>query len=882
MNRRVADAWRWVRSMFRRRALEGGVDEELQFHLDQQTEKYVRAGMSPDEARRQAMLRFGGVVRVQEETRDQIRPALLDDSIRDIRFGARILWRAPGFTIAAIATLAIGIGATAAIFSVIRTVLLEPLPYREPSRVVGIWETTQDGVTQNVIAPANFAEWRERSRTLDHLGMVGWTGLTAIVGGEPEKLRGLQCSVDVFPAFGVQPVIGRNFTFEEDYGGKDGVIILSYDYWQARMGGRPDVVGTALATDGGPRTIIGIMPPGFTVAGEKADFFIPFAQTVEQLRAYSGRGASFGVARLRDGVSFDQAFTEMQTIFSQLVRDVPERNARRKVLLIPIQEQMVGDVRPALLALMGAVGLVLLVSCVNVASLLLARSAAREREFGMRTAFGARRVRLVRQLLTESLVLATVGGLAGLLVAALCHRGLLALVGDRIPVPRIEQLRLDLPIVLFTMAVAVTTGLLFGVVPALVTTKQPNDTLRDGGRHGGSRRLRQVLRTLVVSEVAISLVLLAGAGLLLRSFIKLQSVDPGFRAGGVLTAEVDLPTTSYDTAHAEVAFHEALTRIAALPGVVSTAGASCQPVPYACIGTSFWRVDRAKPGNGEMPSCQVRPVTAGYFKTMGIAQIAGRDFSEADTAGSTPVIIVSEELVRQQFPGESPLGRRLRVDFNHVSGRDDVEWTIVGVVGNVRSKLDGPVRQTVFAPRSQRPGTGMTLFVRTAQDPSLLTRSVVDVVHHMESQAPVETRTLDTVVGNTIAQPRALSILVALFGVVGLALAAIGVYGVMSYSVRERTQEIGVRIALGASGQSVVRLIVGQALRLVFVGVALGLGAAMLLARSLVTLLYGVEPLDPWTFAGTALLLLTIATAAAYIPARRGIRMAPVDALRVN
>jgi putative ABC transport system permease protein len=882
MTRPLSRAWQWMRSIARRRGLEGGLDEELQFHIDQQTEKNMRAGMDPEDARRRALLRFGGVVRVQEETRDQIRPAVLDDAVRDIRYGTRMLWRAPGFALAALATLAIGIGATAAIFSVVRTVVLEPLPYRDPDRVVGIWETTKDGVTQNVIAPANFAEWRERSRTLEHMGMVGWTGLTAIIGGEPEKLRGLQCSVDVFPALGVQPVIGRNFTFEEDYGGKDGVIILTHEYWQARLGGSTDVVGTALATDSGPRTIIGIMPRGFTVAGEKADFFIPFAQTVAQLRAYSGRGASYAIARLRDGVSFDQAYTEMRTIFSQLERDVPERNARRKVLLIPLQEQMVGDVRPALLALMGAVGLVLLVSCVNVASLLLARSAAREREFGMRTAFGARRVRLVRQLLTESLVLAVAGGLAGLLVASLCHRGLLALVGDRIPVPRLEQLQLDLPIVLFTMAVALATGLLFGVVPALATTKHPSEILRDGGRHGGSRRLHQVLRTLVVSEVAISLVLLAGAGLLLRSFIKLQSVDPGFRAGGVLTATVDLPSTTYDTTRAEVAFHEALARIAPLPGVVSVAGASCQPVPYACIGTSFWRVDRPKPGNAEMPSCQVRPVTSGYFRTMGIAQLAGRDFSESDTADSTPVIIVSQELVRQQFPGENPLGRRLRVDFSHVSGRDDVEWTIVGVVGNVRSTLNGPVRQAVFAPRSQRPGTGMELFVRTAQDPALLAKNVRDVVHRMEPQAPVEIRTLETVVGNTIARPRALSILVAVFAVVGLALAAIGVYGVMTYSVRERTQEIGVRMALGASQQSVARLIVGQALRLVFVGVGIGLGAAMLLTRSLQTLLYGVDPLDPWTFAGTALALLAIATLAAYVPARRGMRMAPVDALRVN
>ena len=551
-------------------------------------------------------------------------------------------------------------------------------------------------------------------------------------------------------------------------------------------------------------------------------------------------------------------------------------------MVIPLQEQMVGDVRPALLALMGAVGLVLLVACVNVASLLLARSAAREREFGMRTAFGARRARLVRQMLTESLVLATIGGLAGLVVATLCHRGLLALVGDRIPIPRLEQLQLDLPIVFFTMAVALATGVACGIVPAFVATQRPNETLRDAGRHGGSRRLHRVLRTLVIAEVALSLVLLAGAGLLMRSFIKLQNVDPGFRAGGVLTASVDLPSTRYDDAHGEVAFKEALTRIAALPGVVSAAGASCQLVPYPCIGTSFWRVDRPKPGSGETPSSQVRPVTPGFFRTMGITEIAGRDFSDADTAGSVPVVVVSDQLVRQQFRGENPLGRRLRVVFEHVSGREDVEWTIVGVVSDVRSNLDGPMRQTIYVPRSQRPGTAMVLSVRTTQDPFVLSRSVIEIVRGIEPQAPVEILTLDTVVGDTIAQPRALSILVGVFAIVGLALAAIGVYGVMAYSVRERTQEIGVRMALGATQHSVARLIVGQALRLVMIGVAIGLGAAMLLTRSLETLLYDIAPFDPWTFAGTAVLLLAIATVAAYVPARRGMRMAPTDALRVN
>jgi len=484
--------------------------------------------------------------------------------------------------------------------------------------------------------------------------------------------------------------------------------------------------------------------------------------------------------------------------------------------------------------------------------------------------------------LPESLVLAVLGGAAGIVVATLCHRGLLALVGDRIPIPRIEQLRLDLPVVLFTTIVALGTGLLFGIVPAFVTTSHANEALRDGGRHGGGRRLHHVLRTLVVAEVAISLVLLTGAGLLLRSFITLQHVDPGFQADGVLTASVDLPSTDYDLSHAELMLNGVITRVATLPGVVSAAGASCQPVPYSCIGTSFWRVDRVRPPQGQLPGSQVRPVTPRFFKTMGIPQIRGRDFSEADTARSLPVAIVSEELARREFRGEDPIGHRLRVDFEHVSGRDDVEWTIVGVVGNVRSRLDGPVRQTIFVPRTQRPGFGMTFFARTTQDPPALAKSVTDVVHHVEPKAPVEIRALDTIVGNTIARPRALSILIAVFAIVGVALAAVGVYGVMAYSVRERTQEIGVRMALGASEQSVARLIVGQALRLVLAGVAIGLASAMVVTRWLESLLYGVEPLDPWTFATTALVLLAIATLAAYVPARRGMRLAPVDALRVN
>jgi len=808
--------------------------------------------------------------------------ALLEDTARDLRHGVRVLRRAPGFTAGALLTLALGIGATAASFSVVRTVMLEPLPYRDPDRIVTVWETNRGGTVRNVIAPANFVAWRERSRTLEHLGMVGPAGLAMIVNGQPLQTSGLAVSGDVFSALGVQPILGRAYTAEEDFGANSALLVLSHEFWQRQLAGRTDVLGMTVATDGGPRTVVGVMPPGFTLVGQKADFLMPYGQTLEQLRAARGRGSSYAIARLREGVTFEQAYSDMRSVYAQLEKEEPQRNARRTVMVLHLQEQMVGELRPALFALIGAVLMVLLVACVNVANLLLARSAAREREIGVRAALGAERGRLVRQVLTESLLLATAGGVAGVAVAALCHRGLLALIGDRIPVPRLDQLTLDLPVVAFTMSIALATGIAFGVVPAFVSTSHANEALRDGGRHSGGRRLHRVLGTLVVAEVALSLVLLAGAGLLMRSLVRLQHTDLGFLPDGVLTATVQLPSTRYDLPRADMFFRESLSRVGALPGVQSAAGASCLPVPFACIGTSFWRVDLPKPADGQLSSSQVRPITPGFFKTMGIPQVAGRDFSDADTVDSAPVAVVSEELVRQQFPDGSPLGRRLRIGVNHANGRDDVEWTVVGVVGNIKSSLDGPVRQTIFIPRAQRPGQAITLFVRSRQDPALLGNSVTGVVRAMEPEAPVSVKTLDSTIGDTIARPRAISILLGVFALVALALAAIGVYGVMAYSVRARTQEIGVRMALGASASAVFRMVLGQALRLVAAGVVVGLAAAAALTRLLERLLFEIEPLDPWTFAVTALVLLVVATVASCVPARRSMRLAPIDALRTN
>src|SRR6266545_6695497 len=635
-----------------------------------------------------------------DRTHDAGRPSVIEDSLRDVRHGFRMLRRSPGFTAAALLTLALGIGATSAVFSVVRTVMLEPLPYRDPDRIVAVWETNRGGTSRNVIAPANFVAWRERVQTLEHLGMVGPTNLVLMVAGQPSNVSGLTLSADVFAALGVRPALGRAYTVEEDLGGRSTVIVLSYEFWQSRLGGR-DVLGMTLSTGSGPATVIGVMPRGFTVVGQKADFLVPYGQSLEQLRAVSGRGSSYAIARLRDGVSFAQAASEIRAIFADLEREFPQRNARRTVMLLPLQEQMVGEIRPALLALVAAVGLVLLVGCVNVANLLLARSAAREREIGLRTALGARRGRLVRQMLTESLVLAAGGGIAGLGVAAL------------------------------------VTGIAFGVVPAFVSTNHARDAIREGGRHGGGRRRHRVLRSLVVVEVALSLVLLAGAGLLMRSLVKLQSVDLGFRVDAVLTASVQLPTPRYDFLASGNLFRDSMARIAALPGVLSVAGASCMPIPFPCIGTSFWRVDQPRPADGQLPTSHVRPVTPGFFTSLSIPQIAGRDFSDSDTADSTPVAIVSQEVVRRQFADGSPLGRRLRINVNHANGREDIEWTIVGVVGNMRSSLNGPIQQTIFIPKTQRPGGAITFFVHTRQDPIALASGVTRVVHAMEPEAPV-------------------------------------------------------------------------------------------------------------------------------------------------
>jgi putative ABC transport system permease protein len=801
----------------------------------------------------------------------------------DLAIAVRSFTRTPRFTIPAVLALALGIGSTSAIFSVVNGVLLKPLPYRDPDRIVVVWENNlRRNRPRNVIGPANFAEWRVRSRTLERIGMVGPARLNVVLDGEPEEVAGLFASSDVFQALGVGPAIGRAFSASEDEDGNDRVILLGHDFWRTRLAGRGDVIGLRMTTNGAPRTVVGVMPPEFTIVGQKADFYIPYGWTMERLRSAPGRGSSHGIARLRNGITLEQAEAEMKNIAAQLAAEFPQRNTGWSITLVPVHEQTVDQIRPALLVLAGAVALVLLIACVNVANLLLARSTVRERELGIRAALGARRARLVRQMLTESLLLGAAGGVAGLALAFVFHRGLLALAADRIPVPRLQQVTLDLPVLAFTMLLALGTGLLFGMVPALLASGNTNDALREGGRHGGGPRSRRALGTLVVAEVALSLVLLAGAGLLIRSFMRLQSVDPGFRAGGLLTARVQLPGLRYDDDRRSAGFYtDAVARIAAAPGVRSAAGVSYLPLAGLGIGTSFYRDDRPVPAAGEAPVTDVKPVTPGFFRTMGIPHLAGRDFAPSDRDDTPRVAVISESLARRHFPGENPIGRRLRVAIGPADGGP---WEIAGVVGDIKmTSLEGEIRPAVYVSHTQLAIGLMTFVVRTDTDPLSLVGSVRSAVTSIDPElALADVQTMEEVVDATLARPRTVAVLLTAFALIALALAGVGVYGVMAYSVAQRTQEIGVRMALGATPQSVFRLVLGQALRLVAVGVVAGLVAAAGLTRILATLLYETEPLDTWTFTVTAIVLIAVATLASYVPARRGTRIAPVEALRAE
>jgi putative ABC transport system permease protein len=801
--------------------------------------------------------------------------------LQDLRFALRSFVRAPRFSVPAILALTLGIGATSATLSVVRGVMLEPLPYRDPDRIVTIWETNASrNNRRNVIAPSNFVAWRERMRSFENVGMAGSMRLSLIAGNTAEEVEGMVVSSNVFAILGVHPVLGRAYTSNEDTEGNDHVIVISHEYWQTRLGGRSDVVGATITVNGARRAVVGVMPEGFTLVGQKLSFLIPPGWVIEQMRTARGRGFSYGLARLRDGVTLEQASREIQNLMLERQKEAPQVNTGWSAALVPVHEQMVEAIRPALLVLTGAVLLVLFIACVNVANLLLARSTVRQREMGIRAALGARRRRLLVQLLSESLLLSAAGGIAGAALAYALHRGLIALVADRIPVPRLDQVSLDLPMLALTMALALATGVLFGFVPAIVTSGSVDETMREGGRHGGGIRSRRILAGLVVAEVALSLVLLVGAGLLIRSFIRLQNIDPGFDPAGVLTARVQTPTVRYSSPQQRAGFYsDVLVRIRALPGVEQAAAVTALPMSgRAFMRTSYWRSDRPQPAPGEGSSADIRPITPDFFATMGIRRVAGRDFTSADRIDSPRVAIVSETAAQRLFAREDPIGQRIEAFV----GPPGPPFEIVGVVADIKTAtLDVDVLPTVYIPHTQLSAGVMTFVVRTSVPPSSLATGVAAAVHALDPELPLaDVRTMTDVVGLTMAQPRVIMTLLAAFAVMAMLLSGVGVYGVMAYSVGQRTQEIGVRLAMGATDGMVFRMVIGQAFTLAAIGIAVGVAAAAGATRVLQTLLYNTEPRDPSTFAVAASVLLAVAMLASYVPARRGTRIALAEALR--
>ena len=804
--------------------------------------------------------------------------------LRDARYGLRLLIRRPGFAAVAVLTLAIGIGANAAIFTVAYTLLLKPLPYVDAERLVILNENNLSrGWTTFSISPPNLLDWREQNQSFDKVAAWGGRSYNYTGGEVPERLRGLVGTAGFLELLGGTPILGRNFLPNEFEPGQDLVVILSHGFWQRAFGGSRQVLDQRISLNGRSHTIVGVMHPDWRFGGRDIAIFAPRAFSAVERRQ---RGAHYlsAIAALKPGVTAEASQVEMSSLAARLERQYPDSNTGWGAVVTPFREAIVGGLRPMLLVLLGSVGLVLLIACANIANMLLARATIRAREMAIRTAIGAARTRIVQQLLTESVLLAVIGGALGLLLG---HWGTSSLVlAYPNLLPRSSDIRVDGTVFAFTAGLSLVTAVLFGLAPALAASRhQLTDSLKEGGRTGTGGGFGAWLRsTLIVSEVAVALVLLAGAGLLLRSFTHLTRVEPGFETDHRLSVTTLLPRPQYDAPAATISFYDqALERIRARPGVESAALTSLVPISGGdeIYSVQFDGRPPLPPGQGV--SALYYLVSPDYFRTMGIPIVQGRGFSEQDRDGAPPVAIVNDEFVRLHFPHEDPLGKVIRMGRN-----GSIPRQIVGVVGSVKHYgLRDKAQAQMYEPFRQFPMTGMTFVIKTSTEPGALTAAVRREIQAVDPDQPIaNSGTLNAMLGSAMELPRVQTILLTAFAAIALVLAAVGLYGVMTYAVSQRTQEIGIRMALGARPRSLLRLVVGRALALTAVGLCLGLAGAVLLARvlsgMLETLLFRVTASDLATLAAVSLVLTLVALLATIVPARRAMRIDPIEALRTE
>jgi len=809
-------------------------------------------------------------------------------AIQDLKYGLRVLRKNPGFSIVAVLVLALGIGANTAIFSVVNAVLLRPLPFEDPSRIVHVWHVPPPkqfpGMTRFSVSAANYTDWQRENHVFDKMAIFSGASMNLTGGGKPEFVRAASVSSDFFAVLGTKPLLGRTFVQGEDQLGHDHEVVLTYTFWKSRFGGDRSIVGRQITMNGEPYAVVGVMGPEFTYPDWEQKLWKPLAWTPKEA-AVRGEHHSIVMARLRQGVDIKQAQAEMSAISDRLARQYPEDDKDWGALVVPLREDIVGDVRPALLVLLGAVAFVLLIACANVANLLLARALARNKEIAIRSALGASRTRLLQQLLVETVILALAGGLAGLVVAKFGIDLIVHVLGQQLP--RSTEITLDGTVLAFTLIISLLTGIVAGLVPAWRLSKaNVNETLKQGMGRAGDSGGNRTRAALVVCEVALSLMLLAGAGLMIRSLWNLRGSNPGFDPHGTVTASLPIPGKKYKSPQEEINYWDRLLgRLRALPGVESAGvvddlpfnGGSHQPIAIE---------GRPVVPMSEQPEVDVRVISTGYLRTMHIPVLRGRDFTESDGAEHPGVILISQAMAQRFWPGEDAVGKRLTLTFAPGKIRE-----VVGIIGDV--KLDGldqpdknsaiyvPLAQLEVPPSGEWHSFGLDLVVRTSTPPGDLLPAVTNGIHEIDpEQAVLHTMTMEAFTDESISQQRFNMLLLATFAGLALVLAAMGIYSVLSYAVRRRVREIGIRMALGAQLRDVLRLVVFEGMKPALVGLGIGVIGALLIGRVMASLVFGVKTTDPATFASVSALLAGVALLATAVPAYRATRVDPMRTLR--